>query len=167
LSHLIAQQKELNVSAQEEKQGGFMSKRLFFITLAAALAAGIGYADQSTAKLVVPVGRTAASSGKQMYASYCAPCHGVDGRGNGPMVRALRDQPADLSVLTRDNGGKFPAEHFAAVLQFGVDASAHGSAEMPIWGPVLGRMDVSAPQPQMRSLRISNLSHYIESMQAK
>jgi mono/diheme cytochrome c family protein len=135
--------------------------------LAVVVAVGIVYADQSTAKIVVQVNRTAATSGKQMYASYCASCHGMDGRGNGPVAVMLRKQPADLSALSKNNGGKFPSEHVAAVLQFGAENMAHGTIEMPVWGPVLSKMDVSVPEQSMRQLRVSNLTRYIESMQEK
>jgi mono/diheme cytochrome c family protein len=142
-------------------------KNLIFLVFAAVVAAGIGYADQSSEKLVLPVGKTSASSGKQMYTSYCASCHGMDGKGSGPVAPALKKQPADLSVLSRNNGGKFPSEHFNAVLQFGEETSAHGTAEMPVWGTVLTRMDVGVPEPEMRALRVSNLNRYIQSLQVK
>jgi len=142
-------------------------KRLIFLVLAAAVAAGIGYADQSAGKVVVPVGRTSANSGRQMYESYCASCHGMDGKGNGPVAPALKRQPADLSILSRNNGGRFPAERVNAVLQFGDATASHGSPEMPVWGPVLTRMDISAPQPEMRALRVSNLNRYLQSLQVR
>ena len=142
-------------------------KRLFFLILAAGLAAGIGYADQAAPKIIVPVGKTRASSGRQMYVSYCASCHGAEGKGNGPVAWELKRQPTDLSALSRDNGGKFPAGRVSAVLQFGEKPPAHGTSEMPVWGPVLGRMDRSAPQPEMRTMRVCNLSRYVQSLQMK
>lgn len=144
-----------------------MLKSLFFTTLAAAVAVGIGYADQSTGKVVVPAGKTPANDGKQMYMSYCASCHGEYGKGNGPVAPALKKQPADLSVLSKNNGGKFPSAHVAAVLEFGAENSAHGNSDMPVWGPVLGKMDPANPQLNMKALRISNLSRYLESIQQK
>jgi mono/diheme cytochrome c family protein len=144
-----------------------MLKGLFTIALAAAVAAGIGYADQSSGKVVVPVSKTPANNGKQMYKSYCASCHGEYGKGNGPVAPALKQQPADLSVLSKNNGGKFPSEHVAAVLDFGADTLAHGNSIMPVWGPILSKMDSSDPQVNIKALRISNLSRYIESLQQK
>lgn len=142
-------------------------RSLIFLVLAAAAAAGIGYADQSVGSVIVPVARTYANDGRQMYMSYCASCHGVDGKGYGPMAPALKRQPADLTVLSRNNGGRFPAEHVNAVLQFGEEPAEHGTPEMPVWGPVLARMDVNAPQPEMRALRVSNLGRYLQSLQVK
>ena len=100
-----------------------------------------------------------------MFTSYCAPCHGVDGRGHGPAATALVTTPTDLTVLSKNHHGIFPDTHIAAVLQFGSEVRAHGSAEMPVWGPILGKMD--RMNLQAKQLRISNLSHYIESMQVQ
>ena len=142
-----------------------MLKRLLVTATIAVLAAGMSYADQSSAKVTIPVNKTAATSGKQMYANYCAPCHGVDGRGQGPVSQALKTPPMDLTVLARNNHGKFPDTHIVSVLENGVDMPSHGSAEMPVWGPILGKMNQTNPQD--RALRISNLSRYLETMQVK
>jgi mono/diheme cytochrome c family protein len=104
-------------------------------------------------------------NGKLMYTSYCAPCHGVDGRGSGPVASALKQQPTDLTVLAKNNGGKFPSSHIATVLEYGSELPVHGTAQMPVWGPMLGKMDQR--HPDQRLLRISNLSEYLRSMQAK
>jgi mono/diheme cytochrome c family protein len=122
-------------------------------------------ADQTTAKVTIAANRTMPSSGKQMYVSYCAPCHGMDGRGQGPAAPALRTQPADLTALSRNHAGKFPNTHVEAVLEFGAAVPAHGSLEMPVWGPILGKMNTA--NDQERLLRISNLSRYLDSIQAK
>jgi mono/diheme cytochrome c family protein len=144
-----------------------MLKNLIFAVLAAIFAAAIGYADQTTSKVVVPVNKTPANSGKQMYVGYCASCHGVDGKGSGPVAPSLKRPPADLSALSRNNGGKFPTDHVSAVLQFGAEASAHGTAEMPVWGPVLNKLDENAPHSSLKALRISNLVQYIQTLQVK
>jgi mono/diheme cytochrome c family protein len=145
-----------------------MVRNLFFAALALALLAGIGYANQSTSrKVVIPVTRTSATNGKQMYVNYCAPCHGVDGRGQGPVAAALKKQPADLALLSKNNGGKFPSTHVMTVLQFGADNPSHGTADMPVWGPVLSGMDATGAEANVKALRISNLSRYLQSLQSK
>lgn len=154
-----------------------MLKNLLLTVSSIALAAGIfaaspfattvvRAADQSKPKVVtIPATRTAPVSGKQMYANYCAPCHGTDGRGKGPAAAALKVPPTDLTVLSRNNHGKFPDTHVVSVMQFGTGVQAHGSENMPIWGPILGHM--SANNAQDKQLRISNLSRYLQSIQAK
>ncbi len=145
-----------------------MLKNLFLAGLAAAVIASVGYANQPTAKtVIIPVSKAPANNGKQMYVNYCAPCHGVDGKGNGPAAAALKKQPTDLAVLSRNNGGKFPSTHIVSVLQFGTRNPSHGSAEMPMWGPVLGSVNSAPSEPNVRALRISNLSRYLQTLQEK
>jgi mono/diheme cytochrome c family protein len=142
-----------------------MLKHLLLITFAAVVVVGIGYADQSKSKVVIPVDRTAVTDGKQMYVSYCAPCHGLDGKGNGEVASELRRHPTDLTVLSKNNKGRFPDMHILAVLQFGTDVPAHGTAQMPVWGPILGNMDHTSAQTKL--LRMNNLSSYLKSIQEK
>jgi len=122
-------------------------------------------AQQSPVK--IPVNETPATSGKQMFVSYCAPCHGVEGRGHGPAASALKMPPTDLTMLSKNNQGKFPADHLTSVLRFGSEMPVHGSAEMPVWGPTLTRMDQNDNDHAKAELRISNLKHYIETLQMK
>jgi len=142
-----------------------MLKRLLVTVMFAALAVGMSYADQSKAKVIIPVNKTQATSGKQMYVNYCAPCHGVDGRGNGPVAAALKTPPTDLTVLSKNNHGKFPDTHIVSVLQNGSNIPSHGTADMPVWGPILAKMNQTNPQDRL--LRVSNLSRYLETLQAK
>lgn len=111
----------------------------------------------------VPIARTRADSGKQMFEAYCASCHGLDGKGNGPAASALKAQPADLTMLAANNGGKFPNNNVAVTIS-SVSSPVHGSKEMPIWGPLLSAVSTSQGEVQ---LRVSNLVHYIESLQQK
>ena len=142
-----------------------MLKRLLVTAITAIVAGGMCYADQTTTKVTIPVGKTTASNGKQMYVSYCASCHGVDGKGQGPVAPALKTAPVDLTLLTKLNHGKFPDTHIVSTLEMGADTPSHGSVEMPVWGPILGKMNTTNPQDRL--LRVSNLSRYLESIQAK
>lgn len=38
-------------------------------------------------------------SGKEMFKTYCATCHGEDARGHGPATAALKVAPPDLTLL--------------------------------------------------------------------
>ena len=143
---------------------GSMLKGLLVIAAAAAIAVGSGYADQS-GKIVIPVNRTAANDGHEMYVSYCAPCHGTDAKGHGPAATALKASPSDLTLLRKNNQGRFPDSHIVAILQFGNEVSAHGSATMPVWGPILGKMNRTNAQDKQQ--RISNLSRYLQSIQER
>jgi mono/diheme cytochrome c family protein len=142
-----------------------MLKSLLVTAVAAVLAASLSFADQSPSKIVIPVNKTAPNDGKQMYTNYCAPCHGTDGKGTGPASSALKARPTDLTELQKNNNGKFPDAHVTAILQFGTEVPAHGSSTMPVWGPILGNMNRANVQD--KQLRISNLSRYLESIQAR
>jgi hypothetical protein len=100
-----------------------------------------------------------------MYTNYCAPCHGADGRGYGPVASSLKAQPTDLTGLAKANHGKYPENHVVSVVKFGTNVPAHGSAEMPVWGPILGT--ISKVNPQEKQLRTANLSRYLETLQVK
>lgn len=141
-----------------------MLKKLSLITLVAGVILAVGYADQAK-HTVIQIDRTSPWDGKQMYTSYCAPCHGTDGRGNGPAAQALRSQPVDLTALARNNHGKYPDAHVNSILHFGSEIPAHGSSQMPIWGPILGKMNPSNSMD--KDLRIANLSRYLQQMQTK
>lgn len=142
-----------------------MLRNLILVLLAAAAAAGIVYADQSSPSVNIEAQYTAPTDGHGMYLSYCASCHGVDGKGGGPTSVALTVRPADLTLLAKHHGGKFPSAHVATVLRFGTNPPAHGSAQMPVWGPVLGTMNQTGATE--KALRIRNLCSYIESLQVK
>lgn len=116
----------------------------------------------------VVIKNTSATSGAEMYGSYCAPCHGTAGKGDGPAASALKQPPSDLTLLAKNNNGKFPGDRVAHSLKFGTEAAAHGTKDMPIWGPLFGSLH-GGPNPSdaMIQLRIANLTKYIESLQAK
>ena len=120
--------------------------------------------SQSSEVKKAPIQTTSATSGSEMFNSYCAPCHGKDGKGNGPAATSLKNPPANLTELAKKNGGKFPADHVSKVLKSGV-SGAHGSTDMPVWGPLFSQ--VSGRDEAIVQMRISNLVRYIESLQEK
>jgi mono/diheme cytochrome c family protein len=113
----------------------------------------------------IPARHTSANSGKQMFEAYCAACHGKEGKGDGPVAAALKVPPTDLTVLARQNNGKFPSMQVAKAITGEADISAHGSKEMPIWGPVF--MSMSHQHESEVHLRVANLAEYIKSLQQK
>jgi len=113
----------------------------------------------------VPAPLTIAASGKQTYLHYCASCHGVDARGDGPAAVMLKTTPPDLTTLAKRHAGKFPYEYVSDVLRFGTRFAAHGSSDMPIWGPIFGSMD-NYDEVAVRK-RIKDLSEFLASLQQK
>jgi mono/diheme cytochrome c family protein len=102
--------------------------------------------------------------GKDSFEAYCASCHGSDGRGGGPVARALKGTPADLTALASRNGDVFPRDRVRATLTgAGRTVSAHGTTEMPIWGPLFRAFESDA----RARVRIDNLVKHVETLQAR
>ena len=113
----------------------------------------------------VSLTQTSPASGKEMFATYCAVCHGADGKGGGPAANALKKQPANLTQLAAANGGKFPELLVVATLS-GQEVDAHGSQEMPIWGNLFRNLN-GGNRRDLAHLRIDNLTSYIRSIQGR
>ena len=105
------------------------------------------------------------ASGKLTYKDYCAACHGADGGGHGPAASALKTPPANLRTLAIRHDGKFPEDYVTRVVRSGDPISAHGSSEMPIWGPVFSMLENGDELGVRR--RIKNLCDYLASIQEK
>lgn len=144
-----------------------MPNRIHVAFVAGLLATAVfGIAQAATQIEKVPITPTSPASGKQMYDTYCATCHGLDGKGNGPAAEALKAHPTDLTMLSRNNGGKFPDAHIYSVLRFGVETTAHGSKDMPVWGPALRSLSRgSSIATSVEQQRISNLTRYLRTLQ--
>jgi mono/diheme cytochrome c family protein len=140
---------------------------LGLLVVAASVCLAQTNTDQKPLVKQTAIKQTSASSGKEMFTQYCAPCHGVDGKGSGPAASSMKSQPSDLTQLARKNNGNYPANHVASVLKFGegTGASAHGSEQMPVWGPLLQSLDKFHDTAVQQ--RVSNLVSYIETLQAK
>ncbi len=141
-----------------------------FISLAAILMAisALAVAQQAQTPPTVkhvPMTNTASNSGKDMFNSYCAVCHGKDGKGNGPAASAMKTPPTDLTLLAQKDSGKYPAAHVAAVIRGQATTPSHGSQDMPVWGPLFS--SISQGHEAQVQQRISNLVAYIGTLQAK
>lgn len=103
-------------------------------------------------------------SGRDIYMTYCSRCHGEDGKGSPARERKLPDGRADLTALSKRNGGNYPAEQVRAILGGTVDIPAHhGSDPMPVWGDLF---DVRRSIDRERaSQQLDMLNGYLESIQ--
>ena len=101
-------------------------KRLITTTAVAALlaaaAAGTAVAGERT------------SIGAREYTANCAVCHGAGGKGDGPYAASLTVKVPDLTVLTKNNGGVFPANMVFSLIDGRAEVAGHGPREMPVWG---------------------------------
>ena len=113
----------------------------------------------------VPVKQSNEVSGEKLFQANCAVCHGRDAKGNGPAAPALKDVVPDLTVLAKNNGGKFPSDFVMTVLNNGWTYPGHGTKEMPIWGPLFRSMASGADAGG--KLRAANVIDYLRSIQQK
>ena len=103
--------------------------------------------------------------GPDLFRAHCAACHGPEGKGNGPAGAALKTKPADLTVLAKNNGGRFPTQRVQRFIS-GDDPSlpSHGSREMPVWGPIFHQVE---EDQDFGNVRLQNLIKYLETIQQK
>ena len=104
------------------------------------------------------------------FRMYCAECHGEDGRGDGPKSFGLSAPSPNLTKLKARNGGEFPRELLARVIDGREDIALHGGREMPVWGQwfkMEAAEDLGGTEGDDESIkrRVNNLIDFIESLQ--
>lgn len=77
--------------------------------------------------------------GKVLYKEYCAQCHGLTGKGDGPAASGLEPKPAIHANMPFE---KLPMEYLYNVINHGGPAVGK-SPNMPYWGLTLGRQGVA------------------------
>jgi len=106
-------------------------------------------------------------TGAEDFASFCAGCHGMGGKGDGPDAATLARRPADLTQLSALNGGAFPGTAVMAKI-WGYTGGRDGSP-MPAFGPLLqgdlvpydGGDGIGTPTP----VRLVGIAEHVRSLQ--
>lgn len=101
--------------------------------------------------------------GPELFRAYCASCHGVSGKGDGPAAPALKAKIPDLTLLAKNNGGRFSSALVREWIAGDTFVASHGSREMPIWGPIFHRVEEDL---DFGNVRLENLVKYLKSIQA-
>jgi mono/diheme cytochrome c family protein len=107
------------------------------------------------------------AGGKIIFDQVCAPCHGKDARGTGPVAPSLKTPPADLTKIeARHGSGPFPWQEITDFIDGRKDIAAHGSREMPIWGDSLAQAvkDDTTRQERIKKA-IQMLVYYLQTVQ--
>jgi mono/diheme cytochrome c family protein len=107
-----------------------------------------------------PIKQTKASDAATMFTTYCAVCHGKEGKGDGPAAKALAKTPADLTKLAARNNGTFPDLKVRRYIEGLDEVAAHGTRDMPMWGDLFRALNRDTAQ-----IRIASLAEYLKSMQ--
>ena len=101
-------------------------------------------------------------SGKDLYQKFCASCHGVEGRGDGPVAQHLNVEVPDLALLARRHGGKFPRDLVDRIIDGRHIIGAHGTRTMPVWGQELSRAELGDPDAERATrIVIGRLADYV------
>lgn len=100
--------------------------------------------------------------GHDLYRSYCATCHGAEAKGDGPLAEVLTVPPSDLTQISAENGGVFPAERTHKIIDGREKVPGHGSRDMPAWGDAFEA--ISQGEDDVKK-KIDNLVHFLMSIQ--
>jgi mono/diheme cytochrome c family protein len=105
------------------------------------------------------------TSGRATFQTYCAVCHGTEGRGDGRLVDRLRVKPPDLTGLARRNKGTYPKDAVRRILDGRDPVEGHGSADMPTWGDAFKDSREGYSEARVRE-RIDDLVEFLRTIQA-
>ena len=107
-------------------------------------------------------------AGRQIFRDYCVTCHGMEGRGDGPMTQVLTISPPDLTQLTVDNNGVFPVSRVVARIDGRMPVLGHGGP-MPVFGDLFagesGVLDSEAGAPILTSQPMVDVVTYLKDLQ--
>lgn len=105
-------------------------------------------------------------TGAELYRRFCASCHGVQGRGDGPVAASFRIEVPDLTLIARRAGGVFPRERVVRIIDGRHIFGAHGSRTMPVWGEAFGRAELGTPSSERATrLLIDRLADHVQQLQ--
>ena len=108
---------------------------------------------------------------QEEYRQHCAACHGLEGRGDGPIGQMLKTPAPNLAMIAQRNGGTYPVEKIHDIIEGSTVVAAHGTRDMPLWGDRYRRdakpqtpdqSDVAGQQAQQRIL---SLVYYLGTLQ--
>ena len=109
--------------------------------------------------------------GKDQFNARCASCHGVSGKGNGPVAKQIGTTVPDLTTYAKRNGGKFPVE-LAWMKIDGRPVSFDTERNMPVWGrdfrhEAIANVDAKAKPESYVAAEIAAIVEYMKTIQVK
>jgi hypothetical protein len=103
-------------------------------------------------------------NGALLYREHCARCHGASGHGGSSAVNS-RKAPPDLTKYAMRNGGIFPSERLARIID-GSDTPSHIDGGMPVWGNSFRRSAQDGSHEKVKA-RIDALVRFLQSVQER
>lgn len=148
---------------KRSKTGGYVMVLQAAVLLAGLFAAATTVPDDKAKSQQHDPGRLIQSlNGADIYRAHCASCHGVSGKGDGPVAPALNTTLPDLSTIAQRSGGVFPVGRVRKIITGDELILGHGSREMPIWGPVFHQIQEDRDYGEVR---LQNVTDYLKSIQ--
>jgi len=108
---------------------------------------------------------SAGVSGAYVFRTYCASCHGPDGKGEGPLAESLRFHPPDLTLIAGRHGGDYPTEEVHRIVDGRRPLRGHGGPDMPIWGDAFRSAETGYDDVAARE-KIHSVVEYVRTLQA-
>ena len=144
---------------------GLLLSTWFILLLCAEAGHSLAQEDTQARKALAEIiARDAVvARGEESFMRNCASCHGTQAIGDGPVAATLKVEPANLTQLSKKEGGEFPFWRVHRSVDGRLELPGHGTREMPIWGFVF-RQSYLDTEAQVRD-RILDLVYYIESVQ--
>ena len=141
----------------------FSGHRVFVFAGLAGAGLALATAQEALAQpSLYELNKEMVAKGRITYSRYCVSCHGKEARGDGPLAKDLRVPVPDLTTLAARSGGTYPYDRVVRIISKGNEVRAHGTADMPAWGPAFNRTDgIEAAVDEA----IRNLARYLESLQ--
>ena len=134
--------------------------RIVFFSLSLLLVLGVAEKQAAAQQEKVII------DGKIEYEENCTGCHGLAGKGDGPLADILITRPPDLTGIAKRNGGVFPFWTIYDIIGGEKPVRAHQFSAMPIWGSRFRAEEKTRYAPPTH-IRILLLTHYLESLQEK
>jgi mono/diheme cytochrome c family protein len=108
------------------------------------------------------------SSGRTVFMSSCASCHGVQGRGDGPLAAELEVKPADLTKIAARRDGLWPMVEVMSIID-GYHRRTIAREVMPIFGDLaegdLVPFDAGDGRMTPTPVKLIALANYLETIQ--
>ena len=108
----------------------------------------------------------ATATGAEVYRTYCASCHGVTARGDGPVASEMIRKPSNLTEMAKRNGGLFPSELVFRTIDGRQPVRGHGGPDMPVWGDVFIRSRDAGDAERAKAM-IQSLVEFLDSIQLR
>jgi mono/diheme cytochrome c family protein len=107
-----------------------------------------------------------AYSGSSLFRTYCSSCHGLAGKGDGPIADRLRVRPPDLTLIARRDRGKWDADKVARIIDGRDPVKGHGGADMPVWGDAFKSSREGYDEESVKA-RVRALVEHLEGIQER